>query len=306
MQYAKETTAGTTPSPFARQTLAITGTSLNATPNRSDSATIIDNRLKQKSPITSVEYGGDVSTELRFGAVDEFISGAAMNEWVAGTEDDDPDVLTFGGDVKKTFSILIGYTDLTGTGSYQLFKGEQVASWTLSIPEEGIITSNFTFMGLDRQPLSTAPAGTVTPANLETAISTVGVGEILIDGVSTLNVACLASFDFTWSNELIQIPCLGSGLKGGKVKETNATGTGSFTMAWSDKAITLFESQFNEDATISLVVPITDVEGNSYKLTLPKIQITTSLPDGGMGEWLNGEISYEVVESAPTLERLAA
>lgn len=304
LQYAVEAVNGVTPTPFDRQTIPYSTTTLNAETNRSEDNTIIDTRLPTSQAITSVAYGGDIAGSLRFGVYDDFIAGAAMNDWVAGATSDDPDVLTFGGDLRKSFSILISYTDLSGSGSRQLFKGNQVSTWALSIPSEGIIENTFTFMGRERQPLSVAPTGNVEPASTVNAISSVGVGEVIVDGRSTLDVACISAIDFTWSNELIQIPCLGSGLKGGKIKETSATGEGSFTMVWGDRSIELFESQFQSDANISIVIPITDTLGNSYKLTLPKVQITSSLPEGSSGEELEATFSYSVIDESPTLERL--
>lgn len=304
LQYAVETTSGVTPTPFDRKTIPYSGDTLNAEVNRSEDNTIIDSRLPTSQAITSVSYGGDISASLRYGIYDDFIAGAAMNDWVLGVDDGDPDVLTFAGDLRKSFSIMIDYTDLAALGKVQLFKGMQVGSWSLSIPSEGIIENTFTFMGRERTPLTTPPAGTVTPAPKINAISSVGVGEILIDGDSTLDVACIESFDFTWSNELVQVPCLGSGLKGGKIKETSASGTGSFVMQWSDEAIGLFESQFEGDATISIVIPITDTLGNSYKLTLPSVQVTAPLGEGSAGEMLTSTFNYTVIDEAPTLERL--
>ena len=47
VQIAKETVIGTVPSPFARQTLAFTDISLNQSVEKTESASITDNRLQQ-------------------------------------------------------------------------------------------------------------------------------------------------------------------------------------------------------------------------------------------------------------------
>ena len=81
VQIAKETVIGTVPSPFARQTLAFTDISLNQSVEKTESASITDNRLQQSSMITSAEYSGELSAEAQYGAYDDLMAAAAFNAW---------------------------------------------------------------------------------------------------------------------------------------------------------------------------------------------------------------------------------
>ena len=91
----------------------------------------------------------------------------------------------------------------------------------------------------------------------------------------------------------------------GAVIATLADGTGSFTMAWSANGAVNYEKQFTGE-TIAISVSMKDSLGNAYVLTLPKVEITASLPSGGNADRLDTDFEYRVIEQAPTLTRTAA
>lgn len=292
VQIAKETVIGTVPSPFARQTLAFTDVSLNQSVEKTESASITDNRLQQSSMITSAEYSGELSAEARYAAYDDLIAAAAFNAWTTN-------VLTFGGTNRQTFSILLGYTDIA---NYHTFSGLHVNTFGIDIPESGLIGLTFGFMGTKRTTAAAAPAGTITPASNNPRMSNISVGDLLVDGVSVKGTACISAFSFNWDNSMQVQKCLGAGLEVGAILEMSAKGTGSFTMAWSTKAAELYESQF-ANSTISLSIPITDTAGNKYVLNIPKVELTASLATGGKDDILNTTFEYTIVDQAPTLTR---
>lgn len=292
VQIAKETVIGTVPSPFARQTLAFTDISLNQSVEKTESASITDNRLQQSSMITSAEYSGELGAEAQYGAYDDLMAAAAFNAWATN-------VLTFGGTNRQTFSVLLGYTDIA---NYHAFSGLHVNTFGIDIPESGLIGLTFGFMGTKRTPAAVAPAGTITPASTNPRMSNISVGDLLVDGTSVKGTACITAFSFNWDNSMQVQKCLGAGLEVGAILEMSAKGTGSFTMAWSTKAAELYENQFT-NATISLSIPITDTAGNKYVLNIPKVELTASLATGGKDDLLNTTFEYTVVDQAPTLTR---
>ena len=296
---SKETVNGTTPSPFARSVIPFTEITLDAAATKEDSNSILDSRLAQKGAVTGVEYAGDLNSEWRFGVFDDLIAAAAFNNWQADTPVIDQDTLTFGGTTRQSFSVLRGYTDIN---NYHTFRGVHVNTVNISIPEQGLVTIGFGLMGKGRTVASSLPAGTVTTPTLTPTFSNVSVGDILIDGVSQVGVACITAFDFTWDNTMQVQRCLGAGLDIGALIETMANGTGSFTAAWSTGAAANYEKQFT-NTTIGLQVVIKDSSNNEYVLTLPKVEITASLPSGGNSDILQASFEYRVVEQAPTLVR---
>lgn len=302
LELTKETVNGTTPSPFNRVRVPFTEITLDGAATKEDSNSILDSRLAQKGAVTGVEYAGDLNSEWRFGVFDDLIAAAAFNNWQADTPVIDQDTLTFGGTTRQSFSILRGYTDIN---NYHTFRGVHVNTLNISIPEQGLVTIGFGLMGKGRTVASSLPAGTVTTPTLTPTFSNVSVGDILIDGVSQVGVACITAFDFTWDNTMQVQRCLGAGLDIGALIETMANGTGSFTAAWSTGAAANYEKQFT-NTTIGLQVVIKDSSNNEYVLTLPKVEITASLPSGGNSDILQASFEYRVVEQAPTLTRTAA
>ena len=292
VQIAKETVIGTVPSPFARQTLAFTDISLNQSVEKTESASITDNRLQQSSMITSAEYSGELSAEAQYGAYDDLMAAAAFNAWATN-------VLTFGGTTRQTFSVLRGYTDIA---NYHTFSGLHVNTFGIDIPEAGLIGLTFGFMGTKRTTAAVAPVGTITPASSNPRMSNISVGDLLVDGVSVKGTACITAFSFNWDNSMQVRKCLGAGLEVGAILEMSAKGTGSFTMAWSTKAAELYEKQFT-NGNISLSIPITDTAGNKYVLNIPKVELTAPLATGGKDDLLNTTFEYTVVDQAPTLTR---
>ena len=292
VQIAKETVIGTVPSPFARQTLAFTDISLNQSVEKTESASITDNRLQQSSMITSAEYSGELSAEAQYGAYDDLMAAAAFNAWATN-------VLTFGGTTRQTFSVLRGYTDIA---NYHTFSGLHVNTFGIDIPEAGLIGLTFGFMGTKRTTAAVEPVGTITPASSNPRMSNISVGDLLVDGASVKGTACITAFSFNWDNSMQVRKCLGAGLEVGAILEMSAKGTGSFTMAWSTKAAELYEKQFT-NGNISLSIPITDTAGNKYVLNIPKVELTAPLATGGKDDLLNTSFEYTVVDQAPTLTR---
>ena len=292
LQWAAETAVGVTPPTFARQTLAFTDQSLNQTAEKTESASITDGRIAQASMITSSEYAGDITCEAQYGAFDEIIATAAFNKWVA-------DKLVFGGDLRQTISVLLGYKDI---GNYHTFAGLHTNTFGIEIPETGLITFSFGFMGMKRTVASVAPTGTITPASTNPRLSNISVGDLLVNGESVKGKACIDSFSFSWDNSMQVQRCLGAGLEIGAILEMMGAGTGSFSMAWATESAKLYEKQFTNE-TISLVIPIVDTLGNKYELNLPKVEVTASLATGGATDVLKSSFEYKVVEQAPTLTR---
>lgn len=303
VQVALETVNGTTPTPFARKTIPFVDTSLDQTANETESASIKSSRIQSQGAITSLTVEGDLNVEAEYATYDDLISAAAFNDWVLGADDEEPDVLTFGGTNRKSLSILRGYEDIT---EFYTFAGVHVNTFTLDIPEEGIVTFGFGLMGKSRAHVSNiAPTGVVTPADDKAKLSSLGVGDVLVDGQSVVGVACISALSFEWDNQAQVQRCLGNGGAVGAIIEGMSNGTGTVTMAWSKKGAELLEKQFT-NSLVSFVIPFGDSLGNKYTLTLPQVTIKGSLPSGGGEDILQASIEYRVVNQPPTLERLDA
>lgn len=262
--------------------------SLNNNVEMADSETIADSRVKTAGMVTSATAEGDVECELIKSTYDDLIAAAAGNDW-------DNDTLTFGGDVVKKFAIEKANTDIN---QFHLWLGMQVNSFKLDIPETGYIGCTFGFMGQGYEnklvAYSTAPAAAVTSPKA----TSLSVGDIKIDGSTLQGVACVTAFSFELTNNIENQNCLGSGLYGANLLAMLADMTGSMTLAYSQKAQEILNNQLT-GKSVSIEATINFEDGtDSYKLFIPKAQVTGDVPSGGKDK-LDAQLTYSVFADTP-------
>jgi hypothetical protein len=276
--------------------LGVTSNSLDATAQTTESQTIKDSRIAAGTLVTGVEIAGDIETEFAWSVQDILIEGVAFNQWVNN-------VLTFGGKTRKSFSIIRGFDDVD---NFHLFLGCYLNTWTLSITDQGIVTSKFSVMGMGRTPSDKAPTGTNTPAPDATPFTSLSMGDILIDGV-VKDGMCASQLDLTIDNSMQVQKCLGKKENNGigAILETIMKGSGSITIAWSKNTAALYEKQFLNQS-IGIEWPLIDSAGNKYIIKLPKVLLSAPLPSGGGADLLTTQFSFTVADVAPTITRVPA
>ena len=295
LSYAVETTAGVLPSPFNRKKLRFTSVSIDGSITGTQSEEIRDNWISSGEYKTSAAYQGEIAGELSFGTYDDLLAAAFHNDWAAN-------VLSIG-NVRKTLSILREYKD---AGGYHIFKGMQITAMTLDVPEEGLITITFTLQGMGRNPVTfTLPAGTVAAATTTNPMSNVGVGDIVIDGDSMADIACVTAVSITIEYTTAAQKCLGKGLSAGKIMATGVNISGSLTLAWGDESASLNELKYT-DAPVTVTFPMSDEKGNKYILAVPEATISGTLPSGSRADLLQYQMEFTVRNQSPTLTRVPA
>ena len=288
-----EVTPGITPTTGKWSTLRLTGNALTPTVNTAASDEITDSRLSQGSVATSTDINGDLTAELSFGSFDQLLEAAFYGNWTNN-------VLAIG-DVRHTFSIAKGYTDV---GVYSLFKGAHVSTFALDIPSDGKITTTFGMACLDYDdsdtPIVTAPDGpTTTPF-----LSNKNVGTILVDGKSLEGVACVSAMTVSLDNSLQAQRCIGSSRLGpGAHIATEAAITGTIVLAWSKRAWEIWKNTFTR-LPIGIQFPITDSLGNKYIFDFPAVEVDGELPSGGKRDLVEVTLNYTVAKVSPTITRV--
>lgn len=290
-RYGVETTVGTQATTW--QTLAFTTNGLDEAPTTTESQSIKDSRIASGTLVTGSDITGDIETEYAYGIQDALMECVAFNPWV-------DDVLTFGGTTRKTLSILKAYTDIN---NYHVFTGCHVNSWALSIATDEIVTSTFGIMGLKRASSTTAPAGTVTPAPEATPFTALSVGDIEFDDVAISGTMCATALDITFDNAAQVQKCLNYENSAGAILETILNASGSVTLAWAVGSAALYEKQF-KNIPVKIEWSIKDATGNMYTLTLPKVQLSMTLPTGSSGDILTVDASFTVADVAPYITRV--
>ena len=266
--------------------------SLNKAVELTDSETIVDSRIKTAGMVTSATAEGDVSVEFIKSTYDDLIAAAAFNTWSTN-------VLTMGGNTSKLFAIEEKFGDVA---QYHYWAGMAVNTWSLSIPETGFIEMTFGFMGQDYKTGTTAFSTTPATAITAPKASSISVDSITIDGENLKGIACVTAFDFTLDNGMERQNCIGGGLYGAKQLEMMAAMTGNLTLAYGQKAQSILDKQLT-GATVAIEAVIKLPDNSTYTLSIPKAQLSGDIPNGGMTDILNAQLSYTVVETAPTLTR---
>lgn len=289
-----ETTVGVAAT--AWQTLGVVSNTLDAAPQTTESKTIKDTRVAAGTLVTGVDVTGDIETEFAYGIQDDLLEAMAFNKWTNN-------VLTIGGALRKTFSIVRGFTDVN---NYHLFTGCHINQWTLSIPDQGIVTSKFTIMGMGRVASDKAPIGTTTPAPDALPLTSLSVGDILIDGV-VKDGMCASQLDLTIDNSMKVQKCLGKKTNNGigAILETFMKGSGNITISWSKNTADLYEKQFLNQP-IGIEWSLADSAGNKYIFKLPKVQLSAPLPSGGGEDLLTTQFKFTVDSTSPTITRVPA
>lgn len=294
LAYSPQTDVTTVPE-AGWKILPFKSNSLNNTVELTDSETIVDSRIKTSGMVTSATADGDVEVEFIKSTYDDLIAAAAFNAWSSNS-------LTFGGNTQQLFAIQEMFGDVA---QYHYWAGMAVNKLTLTIPTNGFISMTFGFMGQDYKTATTAYA--VAPATAITTpkASSISVDSITIDGENLKGVACVTDFSFELDNGMERQDCIGSGLYGAKNLEKRASMTGNLTLAYGQKAQSILDKQLT-GATVAIQAVIKFPDNSTYTLTIPKAQLSGDIPNGGADDILNAQLSYTVVEQAPTLTRTVA
>ena len=248
-----------------------------------DSETIVDSRIKTAGIPTKASVEGDVQVEFAKTAFDDLMEAAAGNLWTTNK-------LIFGGNVQKMFAIEKAFSDVA---LYHYFKGMRVNTFKLDIPQQGFIGATFGFTGQGYETGATAYSATPAATSVAQKASNITVGDIKINGSSLKGVACATAFSFELNNNIDSVPCLGGGLYPQNLLEMMADITGSMTLEYATVAQGYLGNQIT-GAPISIEATIKTPDNSSYVLTIPKAQISGSLPTGGKDR-ARAELSYTVI-----------
>ena len=293
LECSVETVVGTTPFPFDRKLIRMTSVSIDGEPTTTPSEEITDTMMPEGDYKTGVTYSGDINGELSVGTFDDFFAAAFHNDWLN-------DELTLS-TVKKAFSIIRAYKD---SGGYHIFRGMQVVSMTLTVPEEGIIQVSFTLQGTGRSPVTfTIPDGVIEPVNTNKLLTNVGVGSVLVDGQTLTNEACVTAFSLTIEFSVEAQKCFGLGLSVGKLISTGVNVTGQMTLAWGDEAASLNELKFTDEA-VEIFIDMVDETGHGYSVTVPEATLSGALPSGSRTDILQYQVNYTARRRSPIFRRV--
>lgn len=266
--YVPETVFNTTPVDSVDWVEArVTGETLSATTNRTDSTEIRSDRQITSSSKVSRQAAGAMNIELTMNTFDDLIEAAVAGTWTT-------DVLEVGVE-ERSFSIQKEFQDLS-TPSFELFTGMRVGQMDLNIATGSLVTGSFNFTGAgeSRGTTDALGLGTLTPATTNDVLNaTSSIASLTIDGSST--GVCLTSLTMSVNNNLRENMCIGE-------EFANDIGYGSSLITGSFEAYLTYEMFQKLDAVadntdVALSFQIGDGV-NSYTILLPRLKLSADSP----------------------------
>lgn len=263
LHYVAETTYGTTPSTPSFSPLPHTGTTLAVTKDAVESEKIRGDRQVEDFRHGNKTVGGEVSAELEYGAFDDLLEAALCGSWST-------DVLK-AGTTRRSFTLQRKFADLA-TPEYHTYTGCEVNSLSLSVAPNSMVTTTFGIIGKNLSLGTSAIAGSTFGSDVGNSPFDSFTGSITEGGSS---IATVTSIEMTLENGIEPLFSVGS-------QTTNRPSigrsrlTGTLTTYFESK--TLYEKFLNETSS-SIVLTLTDPDGNDYAIELPNVKYNSGQPD---------------------------
>lgn len=263
LHYVAESTYGTTPSTPAFKPLPHTGTTLAMTKDAVESEKLRGDRQVEDFRHGNKTVGGDITAELEYAAFDDFLEAALCGTWAA-------DVLK-AGTTRRSFSIQRKFADLA-TPEFHTYKGCEINTLSLSVSPNAMVGTTFGIIGKDLTLATAAITGSTFAADAGEVPFDSFTGSITEGGSS---IATVTAIEMTLENGIEPLFSVGS-----QTTNRPAIGrsrlTGTLTTYFESK--TLYEKFLNETSS-SIVLTLTDVDGNDYIITIPSVKYNSGQPD---------------------------
>lgn len=263
LHYVAETTYGTTPSTPSFSPLPHTGTTLAVTKDAVESEKIRGDRQVEDFRHGNKTVGGEVSAELEYEAFDDLLEAALCGTWTS-------DVLK-AGTTRRSFTLQRKFADLA-TPEFHTYTGCEVNSLSLSVAPNSMVTTTFGIIGKNLSLGTSAISGSTFGSDVGNSPFDSFTGSITEGGSS---IATVTSIEMTLENGIEPLFSVGS-------QTTNRPSigrsrlTGTLTTYFESK--TLYEKFLNETSS-SIVLTLTDPDGNDYAIELPNVKYNSGQPD---------------------------
>ena len=263
LHYIAETTYGTTPSTPGFSPLPHTGTTLAVTKDAVESEKIRGDRQVEDFRHGNKTVGGDITAELEYEAFDDLLEAALCGTWTT-------DVLK-AGTTRRSFTIQRKFADIA-TPEFHTYTGCEINTLALSVSPNSMVTTTFGIIGKDLSLATSQITGSTFASDVGNTPFDSFTGSITEGGAS---IATVTAIDMTLENGIEPLFSVGS-------QTTNRPSigrsrlTGTLTTYFESKS--LYEKFLNETAS-SIVLTLSDVDGNDYIITIPNVKYNSGQPD---------------------------
>ena len=263
LHYIAESTYGTTPSTPTWTPLPHTGTTLALTKDAIESEKLRGDRQIEDFRHGNKSIGGDVSSELEYGAFDDILEAVMCGSWST-------DVLK-SGTTRRSFTLERKFADLD-TPEFHRYTGVEFNSLALSISPNAMVGATASVIGKDLALATSEVASSTYSSDVGNTPFDSFTGSITEGGSS---IATVTSLEMTIENGLEPLFSVGSDTTNRpSIGKSRVTGT--LVTYFDSKA--LYEKFINETAS-EIVCTLTDVDGNSLQFDIPNVKYNSGQPD---------------------------
>jgi len=256
-----EVTYGTTPTTPAFTTLRHNSCNIGLSKDAVESEEIRGDRQITCFRHGNKSVGGDIEGELVYGEYDSLIEAAMCGTWST-------DVLK-AGTTRRSFTIERTFQDIT---QYVRYTGCEVNTMSISIAPNSMVGVSFGFIGKDQSIAQTAIASSSYSALTDTCQFDSFTATISEGGSP---IALVTEAEITLENGIEPQFVVGSSTTlRPSIGRCNVTG--SITVYLEDQAML---AKFQNETESSLDLTLTDPDGNTFQIEIPKLKYTSGQPD---------------------------
>jgi hypothetical protein len=263
MAYIAETTYGITPTSPTFTPLSNTGTTLGISKDGIESETLRGDRQVEDFRHGNKSIAGDVSSELSYAVFDDILEAVMCGSWST-------DVLK-AGTTRRSFTIERKFADLAAP-EWHRNTGCEFNTIGLSVSPNAMVTATFGVVGKDLSIGTTALSGSSYSADSTNKPFDSFTGSIQEGGSA---IATVTALEINLENGIEPLFAIGS-----QTTQRPSIGksrlTGTCTTYFENS--TLYNKFLNETES-SMQLVLTDLDGNSYTIDLPRLKYNSGQPD---------------------------
>ena len=263
LHYIAESTYGTTPSTPTWTPLPHNATSLALTKDAIESEKLRGDRQIEDFRHGNKQIGGDVTSELEYGALDDIIEAVMCGTWTTN--------VLKAGTTRRSFTLERKFADLD-TPEFHRYTGCEFNTLSMSIAPNALVTATVGVIGKDISLATAEIASSTYSADVGNTPFDSFTGSITEGGSS---IATVTSLEFTVENGLEALFSVGSDTTNRpSIGKSRVSGT--LTTYFDSKA--LYEKFVNETAS-EIVCTLTDSAGNDLQIDIPNVKYNSGQPD---------------------------
>lgn len=271
LRVVREVVRGETPANPAMRRIRHTGSTLGLSKEVLQSEELRDDRQIADVRHGARQVAGDINFELSMGSFDLDFEAVFMGAWELDFDGAGSDRLKTG-IIRYFHTMEREFGDLESGNRFHRFTGCEYNTLELTINANAMITGTFGVIGKDLGSFAAAPVGATYPAVTTSAPLDSFTGELLEGGAP---IAVVTEMSLSINNGLEARFVVGSKTSI-KPSVARSNVTGSITAFFESAALL---DKFINEAYSALEVNLVDLNGDAYKIVVPRLKYTGGQPD---------------------------